>query len=126
MQSQLYSGFHTGALPVGLRQSGKSGAAPWWRWSTEQPADGQTSAGTCCCIPGDPDHGTGRLLTDLSSVNHNIANQPHVLIWHEGLVLFFSLCTTNSQTSSSVNIPEVFCRIAYIQCATVTACFQLW
>lgn len=76
-----------GALPVELRQSGKSGAAPWWRWSTGQPADGRTSAGTSCCIPGDPGHGTGRLLTALSSVKHNIAHQPHVLIWHGGLVL---------------------------------------
>lgn len=62
---------HSGALPVGWRPSERSGVAPWWRWSTEQPADGQTSAGTCCCTPGGPDHGTGRLSTDPSSVNRS-------------------------------------------------------
>lgn len=34
--------------------------------------------------------------------------------------------TNKEPTSSSVNIPEDFCRMAYMQCATVTACFQLW
>lgn len=52
------------ALPVGWRRSGRSGVAPWWRWSTGRPVDGQTSAGTRCCIPGGPGRGTGRLSAD--------------------------------------------------------------
>lgn len=61
----------TVCLPAGWRRSERSGAAPWWRWSTEQPVDGQTSASTCCCTPGGPDHGTDKLSTDPSSVNQN-------------------------------------------------------
>lgn len=119
---------HSGALPAGLRRSERSGAAPWWRWSTERPADGRISAGTRCCILGDPDHGTGRLSTDPFSVKPQ-KNRDEIL--PALLVISFYLISGNSrhnreQTSSSVNIPEVFCRMAYIQCATVTACFQLW
>lgn len=56
------------ALPVGLTLSGRSGAAPWWRWSTGQPEDGQTSAGMCYCILDGPGHDTGRQSTDPSSI----------------------------------------------------------
>lgn len=59
----------TVALPAGWRQSERSGAAPWWTWSTEQPVDGQTSAGMRCCSLDGPDHGTGRLSTNPSSIN---------------------------------------------------------
>lgn len=60
-----------GALPVGWRRSERSGVAPWWRWSTEQLVGGQTSANMCCCTPDGLDHGTDRLPTDPSSVNHS-------------------------------------------------------
>lgn len=70
---------HSGALPAGLRRSERSGAAPWWRWSTERPADGRISAGRRCCILGDPDHGTGRLSTDPSSVNSKKHKQKTIL-----------------------------------------------
>lgn len=59
---------HSGALPVGWRQSERSGAVPWWRWSTEQPADGQTSAGMRCCTPDGQGHGRDKLSIDPSSV----------------------------------------------------------
>lgn len=119
---------HSGALPAGLRRSERSGAAPWWRWSTEQPADGRTSAGKSCCILDGPDHGTGMLSTDPSSVNHKMKKRTsHVNPTSFSIYLGAVKIRNNTQqTSSSVNIPEVFCRMAYIQCATVTACFQLW
>lgn len=91
----------SGALPVGLRQSERSGAAPWWRWSTEQPADDRTSAGKCCCILDDPGRGTGRLSTDPSSVNRRVTKHltsQSCFSFH--LLLFRDQWDDSDQTSS--------------------------
>lgn len=108
---------HNRALPVGWRQSERSGVAPWWSWNTEQPAGGQTSAGTSCCTPDGPDHGTGRQSADPSSVGQRrkrqtfksqrspVSELTFLYFIHLGAV---KRGANEEQTSSSVNIPEVF------------------
>ena len=56
-------------LPVVLRQSVRSGVAPWRRRSRGLPEDGQTSAGMCCCNHGDPGRHTDMRSRDPSSAD---------------------------------------------------------
>ena len=56
-------------LPVVLRQSVRSGVAPWWRRSRGLPEDGRTSAGMCYCNHGDPGHDTDMRSEDPSSAD---------------------------------------------------------
>lgn len=96
----------SGALPVGLRQSERSGAAPWWRWSTEQPADDRTSAGKCCCILDDPGRGTGRRSTDPSSVNRRVTKHLTSQSCFSFKLLLFRSSETQTKRAADLELCE--------------------